>query len=192
MPRARLFPALRALLITVVLSGCAQIPLGAPQADIANVQALRQADIPPLAVGEFKLAPGKDPGLDKGISVRTNNVHSPINESFAAYLKESLITDLRAAGKLDPSSPRVLSGNLLDSRVEAGSEQGEAVLAARFELSDGGKPAFEKDLGVDARWPSSFVGAIAIPQAVNQYTALYKKLIALLIKDEAFLKAARR
>ena len=54
------------------------------------------------------------------------------------------------------------------------------------------KRVFDKELAVDAKWESSFVGAIALPAAINQYSALYKTLVAKLFDDTEFRAALAR
>jgi hypothetical protein len=48
---------------------------------------------------------------------------------------------------------------------------------------------YEKEIAAEASWESSFVGAIAIPAAMNQYGALYKTLVSKLVDDPDFRRA---
>ena len=171
------------------LTGCAQVPMGTPAASVDNIQKAKSIGMAPVNVGEFALAAGKEPKLDQGLSMRGNGLSSPYDGSFAKYLKETLRTELQAAGLLDPASATTIRGFLTASQADAAIGQGSGTLAARFLVVRGGATVYDKELKVDATWESSFVGAIAIPAARNEYTALYRKLVGQLLSDPAFRKA---
>lgn len=175
-----------------LLTGCAQIKLGAPVASVENLQKAKAAGMAPAAVSEFGLAVGKPKSMDEGLSVRGNTVSSPFQNSFAQYLKETLAAELKAAGLLDPASKVVIQGSLTDSQVDAPADKGTASLAARFVVAKAGQTVYDKELKASASWPSSFVGAVAIPTAINQYSALYRQLVAQLLDDPAFKAAVQK
>lgn len=171
-----------------LLTGCAQLQMGAPVASVDNIGKAKSIGAP-VALGDFKPAAAvKD---DAGISMRTNTVTSPVQGSFAQYLKENLAVELRAAGLLDPASKTVIGGELTDSKVDSATAQGTGSLGARFVVTRTGAKVFDKELRVDATWESSFVGAVAIPAAINNYGALYRKLIAKLLDDDEFKRALK-
>lgn len=183
--------ALAMLLVaaSAVLTGCAQIQLGAPAASVDNIQKAKSLGAAPVAVGEFKAgAAVKD---DAGISVRSNTLSSPVKGSFAQYLKENLSVELRAAGLLDPASATVVSGELVDSKLDAATSGGSGSLGARFVVTRAGAKVFDKEVRVQSAWESSFVGAVAIPAAINNYGALYRQLISKLLDDAEFRRAIK-
>jgi hypothetical protein len=51
---------------------------------------------------------------------------------------------------------------------------------------------FDKEIVATSTWESSFMGAVAIPAAINQYGALYQKLVGQLLDDTEFLAAIKR
>ncbi len=171
------------------LAGCAQIPLGSPAPSFDNIEKARQSGTAPVAVGTFRLAPGVAPEVDRWLDVRTNAVKSPVDGSFAQYLRQTLVTDLQAAGLYDVAAPAVLSGFLTDSRLSVPSDTGQASLGARFVLVLRGQTVYEKELKASASWPSSFVGMEAIPMGVNQYASLYRKLVGMLLDDPDYRAA---
>jgi len=177
---------------TVAMTGCANVKLGAPVASIDNIQKEKASGAGPMAVGEFKLAPGLAADLDKGVSIRSNQVSSPVEGSFAAYLKETLRTDLQAAGLLDPASKTVVSAQLTRSQVDAPMDTGTAKVSARFVVKRDGRTAYDRELSASDSWPSSFVGATAIPAAINHYGSLYRSLVATLFGDKEFIAAVAR
>ncbi|MEJ6020843.1 hypothetical protein [Ramlibacter sp. PS4R-6] len=183
---------LAALLALAALGGCAQYRLGPPVASIDNIRAARSLPLAPVALGEFRLAPGRPAGIDRSIGMRTNTISSPYGESFAQYLKESLAADLGAAGLLDPASSIVVSAELNDTAMDIPPGAGSARLAARVKVTRSGRIAFDKELIVESTWPSSFVGVNAIVTAVNEYGLLYRKLVRQLLADPEFVAAARQ
>jgi hypothetical protein len=175
-----------------LLTGCAQVKLADPTPSVENIQKARAAAMTPVAVGDFKLASGKSPALDQGVSIRTNTFYSPFDNSLAKYLGETLRVDLQAAGLLDPAAGTTIRGELTESRVEAPSDVGQGVLAARFIVQREGKTSFDKEFKTTSSWASSFPGVVAIPEAVNQYVALYRVLVGQLLDDADFRGAVKR
>jgi hypothetical protein len=122
--------------------------------------------------------------------MRSVVLSSPYDGSFAKYLAKTIDTDLAAGGKLDPNSDLVINGLLTASDETDGMSEGDAELGAKFTLTKGGKVIFEKQMLVGAHWDSNFVGAVAIPDAINNYTSLYDKLAIKLFEDKDFAAAA--
>lgn len=180
------------VLAALFLGGCAQIPLTPPSAKAEIVEKARASRLAPINVGSFKPDPKLGAENDRGINVRSNTLSSPVEGSFAQYLRETLIVDLKASGLYDANSPATLSGFLTESLLDVGIETGQSNLGARFVLSNGGKILYDKELKASANWSSSFVGAIAIPQGINQYADLYHKLVGMLFDDPDYQKANSR
>lgn len=172
-----------------LLTGCSSVPLGAPAPSADNVATARAAKLAPSQVGTFALAPGKDPAIDKSLGVRAHSISSPVDDSFAQYLRAVLTAELAAAGLNDPASKTLITGLLLDNTVDPAMGTGTARLAARITVNRDGQKAYERDVAVNASWESSFIGAIAIPAAINEYSGLYRKLVAELLKDDGFKRA---
>jgi hypothetical protein len=174
------------------LVGCASVTLPPPTASADTVQKLRASNIGPASTGKFTLAPGKPASMDTNVGgLRGLSVAAP-NGSYALYLRDVLATELKAAGLYDEKSAVVIDGQLTDSQVDAAISTGTGRLAARFTVSRAGKQVFDKELSVSAKWESSFVGAVAIPAALNQYTSFYKSLVAKLLDDPDFRMAVAK
>lgn len=186
--RWALMPLLAA---AALMTGCAQMKLGAPVASVDNIQKAKASGLAPSAVGEFTLAKGKPAEMDAGVSIRSNTLSSPFEQSFAKYLKETLSAELKAAGLLDPASTTVIRGELTDSMLDAAIGEGKGALGARFMVVKAGKVVFDKELRTEAKWESSFVGAVAIPRAVNEYTTLHRQLVTKLLDDPQFRAAVK-
>lgn len=181
----------RAALIAacLVASGCMSVDAPVQQATFENVRLLQAADVPPLALNTFKIAPGRPPQMDKSIGIRVDTLKAP-GGSFSQYLRSTFETELTAAGKLDPQAPTALSAELTQSEVKT-SPAGYGRLAARFSAARDGQVIFQKEIAVTDEWKFDFIGALAVPEAMTRYTALYPKLAAALFNDAEFRQALR-
>ena len=175
--------------LLVALAGCVSVKMPAPVPSAANAEKLRAAKLAPAQVGTFKLAAGKPADMDTSLSGLRGSSVSPANGSFAAQLRDEIAAELSAAGLLDPKSKVIIEGQLTDSMVDAGMSTGRGRLAAGIQVKREGQTLFDKEIVADATWESSFVGAVAIPAAMNQYTALYKTLVGKLFDDADFKRA---
>lgn len=172
-----------------VLTGCASVKMPTPTPSAANAEKLRAAKLVPSQVGSFKLAAGKPAAMDTSLSGLRGSSLSPTNGSFAGQLRDEIAAELGAAGLLDGKSRFVIEGQLTDSMVDAAMSTGKGRLAARIQVKRDGQTVFDKEIVAEATWESSFVGAIALPAAINQYTALYKTLAGKLFDDADFRRA---
>ena len=177
--------------VILLLTGCAQMQLGAPVASMENVQRARAGLSNPVAVGKFVPAKELDPQSDISFNLRSNTLTAPTDGSFAKYLRETLVAELSAAGLFSSTSPIVIQGELTQSRLEAPIGTGVGELAARFQVLNGGKIVYERELKASRTWPSPFIGVAAIPMAVNEYTALHRALVAKLLDDSDFRAAIK-
>ena len=180
---------LLAVVSLALMTGCAQLPLGNPTASFENIEKANVSRTAPVAVGAFKIGPRVNAEIDKGLSVRSNTIFSPFEGSFAQYLRQTLITDLQAAGLYDAAAQTTLSGFLTESTLDAPIGTGHASLSARFILIRTGKTIYEKELKASVTWPSAFIGVEAIPAGMNQYTSLYHQLVGKLLDDPDYRSA---
>ena len=127
--------------------------------------------------------------MDTTLSGLRGSTLAPAKGSWSQLLKDTLVTELTASGLYNAASSSIVEGQLTDSRVDAAIGTGTGRLAARFTVTNGGRVAYEKEVAAEATWESSFMGAVAIPTAMNQYGALYKALVAKLIDDPDFRRA---
>lgn len=180
--KAQLICALWAL---TPLTCSASEPIGKHRPSLESVRLLQKPSYPAFAVGDFVVAPGFA-GDTTSVTVRFHTRVPPNGESFASYLKAAIVSELKAAGKYDPSATTVIAGELTESRLDGG---GSAVLGARITVARSGRNIYEKVLREESRWETSLLGEVAIPEAFNQYTALYSKLTVQLFQDDAFKTA---
>jgi hypothetical protein len=184
------FPTLSmalALAITLCASGCAVV--GPPYAVSTEVQQVLQ-ELPnkvKLNIGEVRGAPDVKKEVFTGpLSVRSAQVMSPYSGSWLLFLKQALETELRSSGRLDAASSLRIDSEMIENDLIAGIGTGEAKVGARFKIFLNGTEKFDRVFRVRHVWESSFVGAVAIPAAVNNYAAAVQKLLAALFRDKDF------
>ncbi|HUI61557.1 MAG TPA: hypothetical protein VLX90_15115 [Steroidobacteraceae bacterium] len=181
---------LAVLALATLLCGCVTVKVGDHQPSLDTVSGLRDSGIAPLNVADFKLAPGVKAEVDRGVSARGTPINPPQGQTFSGYLRNSLVADLKAAGKYDAQAPLSVQAELTANELHAaGFSTASAVLAARFRVMRGDQSLYDKVLRQEESWPSSFAGAIAIPDAINHYTAQYPALLARLYADSDFRQA---
>lgn len=178
------------VLMTVVLAaGCS---MTAPQysASLSNVQTLKDSGSNTAKVGHFDSS--GDSGNANPISLRGSSLDSPYEKSYAKYLEEALTQELSLAGKLAPDARVEISGVLQKNDISIPAVgDGYGDLQARFIVKKGSATTYDKVKSIHDTWESSFVGAVAIPRAQEQYPKLVQKLLAELYADPEFLNAIK-
>lgn len=178
------------LIFSFTGAGCSMVaPKYTPS--VSNVQALKQSGDLKANVAPFDSK--EQEGNANPISLRGSQMHSPYNDSYAAYLTEAVRQDLILAGKLSPQSDLIITGTLLKNDLNTGTvSTGEGDIEARFIVRKGKTVRYDQVKQVHTQWKSSFVGAVAIPKAQQQYPVLVKKLLDELYSDSAFMKALQK
>ncbi len=102
---------------------------------------------------------------------------SPAKGTWSQRLKDTLVVELTTAGSFDPASRHVIESELTDSKDDAAIRTCTGRVAARPTVKRFGKLVYDKELAANAGWESSFMGAVAMPAAINRCGALYKALV---------------
>lgn len=153
---------------------------------------MRSTDIPALNLGEFALAEGLPARLDRAVQIRAELLRAPEGTTFSQYLRQTLETELTAAGKFDAAAGTVISGFITRSEVQTTEgETSTGTLAARFIVTRNGQTIYNQEHSVTHQWASQYLGAIAIPEAMNRYTGLYPALVNDLFETNEFRAALR-
>jgi hypothetical protein len=169
--------------VTALMSSCTLMaPNYSPS--VKSVQALKSSGASPVALSKASVA---KESLNK-VSLRGSQLKSPYG-SYSNYIEQALKKELGDAGLLDETSKVVVGTVLTKNDVDAAMSKGIGNIAAVFSVTKNGSKIFEKEITAHEEWPSSFVGAVAIPNALNAYPAIVNDLIANLFNDKEFLKA---
>ncbi len=184
---------LRTLLIALalaVISGCASnAPNYSPS--ITNIDAATKLR-GNVAVGKFSFKKGEESSLNS-VGARASTFISPVNGSYADYLAQAASTELKSAGKLDAASTNVLTGTIEKNYLSAaGLSTNDAEVSVRFKLQDGDKTRYDKSMTAKHEWESSFLGAIAIPRAIQNYVVTLQMLLNKLYSDPDFVTATAK
>ncbi len=181
---------LLAIGVAVSVSGCIHQPIDTAGPSYQTVKLIRDAQLPPIALDEF--GTGSDPAIgSRSISIRGSTMRPPKGGTFATFLRETMQSQLVAAGRYDPNAPTHVAAELTRNTAGENFATGKAVLAARFVVTREQKPVFERTYEVESRWKSEFIGAIAIPEAFEQYNALYGQLVTKVLSDPDFAAALK-
>jgi hypothetical protein len=173
------------LLASCILAGCMSMPAAQYQTAVASRPLAAGA---PVAVGEARAA--AEVKNDR-VSLRGSPMMSSASDgSFSGYIREALIAELSASGRYSASAERSIALELLRHKVDAsGFSEGSAELAVRIVVSGGNGERFEKTYEAAHNWPSSFIGAVAIPAAFDNYPTAVQKLIVVVLSDPDFQAA---
>ena len=174
----------RTLLIGIfifLLSACTSV---APdfQPDSKIITHFRLGDFQSLKVGEVS---GANEKIEK-ISIRGGKMKSPYKNSYVAYLKEALEIQLKYSNIWDENSLLKIDAVFLNNKLDAsGVDIGIIELSAEFSIYESNKKVYQNTHVISHQWSSSFVGAIAIPAAQQNYqVAIHKLLNDFLLSNE--------
>jgi hypothetical protein len=176
------------LVLVAALAGCS---MSAPKYTpaVGNVQRLRDAGEARVKVGSVT-AQGKE-AHDESIGLRGSPMRSPYG-SYSNYLREALTQELREAQLLDGNAQIEIGAELLKNDVDAtGFTKASADIQARFKVIRAGATAYDRVKSARIEWDSNFIGAVAIPRALERYPELVTALLNQLYADEDFLTALK-
>ena len=177
---------LLAILPVVLLSACS---LKSPvyQPSLKNVQALNNSDVQQVNVGAVTSAPALNQ-----ISLRGSKMMSHVGSGYGDYLKAALTEELKLAKLYSAVSSRVVEAELMQNDIDVtGFSTGDGIIEAKFTVTENGEVKYEKALSAKNEFESSFVGAIAIPNAQNSYVGLVQNLLNQLFTDPEFIAAIK-
>lgn len=184
------FGAIGVACIAVALSGCSIV---APtyQPSFQNIQKLKDGGTNPVKIGTF--IPGNQNKDDVNkITLRASPLVSPYKGSYAEYLHEAILQEMYGAGRLSDKTKVEVSGVLLQNDLDAsGISIGTASIKAQFVVKKDAEVRFDKVVSTNHQWDSSFVGAIAIPAAMQNYSVLVQNLLGKLYSDSDFINALK-
>jgi uncharacterized lipoprotein YajG len=179
-----------AIIVTIItVTGCST-PAPTYSVSIPNLQTLRDANLAQVAVGEVT-ATGSAAN-NESISVRANSMVSP-QGTFAKYLQNALVQELSDARLLDPKSDIKITAVLLKNDISAGGFiTNSAEMEVQIAVSKAAQKTFDKVKKAKIEWDSNFIGAIAIPRAMQNYPRLVETLLKELYADKDFLSSLKK
>jgi hypothetical protein len=173
--------------IVALQTGCAST---APRydANYSAVQDLKSAGIAAVAVNDFAADP-KSAKVIESLTIRGGKYSSPAG-TFARYVSNALRLELDSARAGNAQPAIIIDGVLLRNELNAaGFSTGFAILELALTVKSGGALVYEGKKSARHEWPSNFVGAIAIPRAIENYPIAVRKVLAEFYSDPAFVRA---
>lgn len=172
-------------LLALLLQGCG-VTMTRYEPNFDNVQVLKQNQpLQSVSNPRVTAAPGQD-----SLSARANPIKSP-SGSTTLHIQEAITEELRLADLLDVQAQRHLDVLVVKNELDAGMATGAGTLAARFTLLKGSEVLYDSTKEVNSTWTSSFMGAVAIPNAANAYNPLVRNLLKALYSDPQFIQALK-
>jgi hypothetical protein len=180
---------LSGLAVLAALVGCAS-PAPNYSPSISNVEALKSASPAKLNVGKVDVAPNMSGA--ESISLRADQMTSPVGKNFGDYLANAVKQELELAGIYNQQSNQEITATLITNVINAGGlSVNDAQIEARFIVTRQGRAIYDQRKKADMKWESSFAGAVAIPLARNNYPILVQKLLGQLFTDPDFIRAVK-
>lgn len=174
-------------LLIGLLSGCSTVAPEYPGSR-KNVEAIKSLGDVKIAVGKF--ADSESPDNKKQLSMRANTLTSPYGPTFSSYVESAIRKELVLAGNYSEKSRIIVSGILHKNDIDAsGINIGTGICEVEFSVARNDLIVFNKRITQTHQWESSFAAAVAIPKAINEYSAIIEKLINNLFIDKEFIRA---
>ena len=171
--------------LSAALSACASINAASYTPSVDNVQTLKNAGTIQTRVRTFDSADTDDNPYP--VHLRALRMHSPVGDSFGAYVSNALAEELALSDAVSPEARVEVSGALLKNDIDAAISQGTGTVSARFVVKRGTQVVYDSIKTASDTWDSSFMANIAIPAATAAYPHLIQKLLATLYADPLFI-----
>jgi hypothetical protein len=179
----------------LLVAACSEVaPLYQPTASTTLL--LQENGAGKVTVGPFDS--NKDTTANPNhLSIGSDQLVSPYNDSFADYVATALRVELGQAGCYNPQSPVVVSGTLLANNVDLSisffgfNNEWTASMTVRFVVHRNSQIVFDKTVSKQHRWESVSIRSIAIPKAIQEYLAMVQLLVRDLVGDPNFIAATK-
>lgn len=170
-----------------VVTGCTAVaPNYVPSP--STVQPLAAAKVQPAKTGAFT---GTKEANDTSLTLRASSMQAS-QGTYSKYLADAIKTELELAKLYAPNAATEITAVLLKNDMDTGlADKGAGTMQAKFTVTRDGKVRFDKVIAASTQWDTSFVGAIAIPKAQQEYPRLVQQLVANLFADPEFIAALK-
>lgn len=166
-------------LATVILSGCSTYAVDRYAISADSVMALRAYQEKMINVDEFT---STEPGLSQIPCRAVGPIKTPDGETFAQFIREALVDELRIAEAFSPNAPITLTGNLND--INFSSATGLWNIALTVYSSNGQTLSIREDYS----YKTSYYGETACNQTAQALMPAVQNLIQKLVSNPQFSK----
>ena len=172
------------------LSGCASLVAPPYSADYEALDRLKKMSLEKIAVNPVQPRDAAAP-VNK-ITLRGASLVGS-KGTFAEYLEDALIQDLRDISLYDAGSGLRLDATILKNDIDvSGLVNGTGQMDVEIAIGRSGKIALKKIYSASTRFDSSFAGAVAIPKGQAEYGNLVRTLLAKIYLDPDFINARKK
>lgn len=165
------------LVSLAVLVGCSTYAADRYSISADNVTALRNLNGKQLNVGPFS---SSEPGLTEILCRGLAPIKTPDGETFAEFIRESLIDELKIANVYSPTARVILTGHLND--IDFSSADGAWNLSLIVKSSNGASMTVTESYA----FTSSYVGDVACAQTAQALMPAVQNLIGKVINSPEF------
>lgn len=177
-------------LAVVALQGCASFYAPPYSANYEALDRLKRVPLERLAVGPVQ--PRDATAAVNQVSLRGTTLRAP-KGSFAQYLEDALIQDLREIAVFDANANVRIDAVILKNEIDVfGISTGTGAMAVDLSVSRSGAAVLRKTYRADTSFESSFAGAVAIPRGQIEYANLVRALLGQVYADSEFINAVKK
>lgn len=170
------------LLSILVLAGCSTYAVDRYSISADNVTVFRALNLEKISVGEFT---SFKPGLNEIVCRGVGPIKTPDGNTFADYIKESLIDELQIAEIYSLEAPIILTGHL--ENIDFSSADGIWNLALTVKSSNGQSISVTEEY----RYTTSFYGETACNQTAQALMPSVQNLIKKIVTNADFPNLVR-
>lgn len=177
------------LIISVFFVGCT---FKAPEykADIDTLDNLSDINLEKVNITEKSNVKLKN---INSIPLRAVAMGSPYGNNFNDYLYESLSKQVNLSNFYDKESSLIIDSKLTKNEADIwGFGTGFYDLGANFTIKKNEQILLNKNYEIRHIFPSSFLGQIAIENAINNYPVAVKKLISKFLNDQEVINKLKK
>jgi hypothetical protein len=176
-------------LAVAMLAGCAALVAPPYSADYSALDKLKGASIEKTAVAPVQ--PRDASAAVNKISLRGASLQAA-QGTFAQYLEDALIQDLKEVSAYDPKAGTLISATILKNDVDvSGFSKGTGTMTVRFTVTRAGATRLDKTYAAATEFESSFAGNVAIPKGQGEYGHLVQTLLGKVYADPEFVNALK-
>lgn len=171
----------------LLASGCAQYLAGPYSADYETLDRMKAAKPGTAAVATVQPVEPTHPV--NRLSMRGAALLSP-SGTFAKYLEDALIADLKEAQAYDAASRTVLHAVILKNDLDvSGVSTGSATMEVQLSVTRDGQRRLDKRYQAAISFDSHFMGNIAVPAGQAAYSGVVRQLLRNVYADPQFVAA---
>ncbi|RZJ16862.1 MAG: hypothetical protein EOO54_16745 [Haliea sp.] len=175
------------LAVAFLAGGCAQFLAGPYSADYQALDRMKAARPGTAAVATVQPVEPAHPV--NRLSLRGAALLSP-SGTFAKYLENALIADLKEAQAYDAASRTVLHAVILKNDVDvSGVSTGSATMEVQLSVTRDGQRRLDRRYQASISFDSHFMGNIAIPAGQAAYAGVVRELLRNVYADPQFVAA---